>query len=136
LCVEFFVLQDGALVVNEMAPRPHNSGHYTLDACDVSQFELQVRTLTGLPLAAPRQHSPAIMLNLLGDLWLQGSPDFAQVLALPGAHLHLYGKLQAKAGRKMGHLTLTAATVAELQANARAACHILGIAPLTDWPAQ
>jgi 5-(carboxyamino)imidazole ribonucleotide synthase len=75
------------------------------------------------------------MLNLLGDLWLQGSPDFAQVLALPGAHLHLYGKLQAKAGRKMGHLTLTAATVAELQANAWAACQILGIAPLPDWPA-
>ena len=135
LCVEFFVLQDGALVVNEMAPRPHNSGHYTLDACDVSQFELQVRTLTGLPLAAPRQHSPAIMLNLLGDLWLQGDPDFGQVLALPGVHLHLYGKLQAKAGRKMGHLNLTAATVAELQANARAACQILGIAPLPDWPA-
>ena len=135
LCVEFFVLQDGALVVNEMAPRPHNSGHYTLDACDVSQFELQVRTLTGLPLAAPRQHSPAIMLNLLGDLWLQGSPDLAQVLALPGAHLHLYGKLQAKAGRKMGHLTLTAATVAEVQANALAACRILGMAPLPAWPA-
>jgi 5-(carboxyamino)imidazole ribonucleotide synthase len=75
------------------------------------------------------------MLNLLGDLWLQGSPDFAQVLALPGVHLHLYGKLQAKAGRKMGHLNLTAATVAELQAKARAACQILGIAPLPDWPA-
>jgi 5-(carboxyamino)imidazole ribonucleotide synthase len=69
LCVEFFVLADGSLVVNEMAPRPHNSGHYTMEACDVSQFELQVRTLAGLPLAAPRQHSPAIMLNLLGDLW-------------------------------------------------------------------
>ena len=69
LCVEFFVLQDGALVVNEMAPRPHNSGHYSMDACDVSQFELQVRTLAGLPLVPPRQHSPAIMLNLLGDLW-------------------------------------------------------------------
>eukprot|EP01036_Dinobryon_divergens_P060484 gene60484-80665_t len=107
-----------------MAPRPHNSGHYTLDACDVSQFELQVRTLVGLPLAAPRQHSPAIMLNLLGDLSLQGSPDFAQVLALPGAHLHLYGKLQAKSGRKMGHLTLTAATVAQVQAKALAAASI------------
>jgi 5-(carboxyamino)imidazole ribonucleotide synthase len=133
LCVEFFVLQDGTLIVNEMAPRPHNSGHYTLDACDVSQFELQVRTMVGLPLAAPRQHSPAIMLNLLGDLWLQGNPDFAQVLALPGAHLHLYGKLQAKAGRKMGHLTLTSATVAEVQARALAACRMLGIEPLPAW---
>ena len=133
LCVEFFVLQDGTLIVNEMAPRPHNSGHYTLDACDVSQFELQVRTLVGLPLAAPRQHSPAIMLNLLGGLWLQGSPDFAQVLALPGAHLHLYGKLQPKPGRKMGHLTLTAATVVEVQASALAACRMLGIEPLPAW---
>jgi len=133
LCVEFFVLQDGTLIVNEMAPRPHNSGHYTLDACDVSQFELQVRTLVWLPLAAPRQHSPAIMLNLLGDLWLQRSPDFAQVLALPGAHLHLYGKLQPKPGRKMGHLTLTAATVAEVQAHALSACQMLGIEPLPGW---
>ena len=133
LCVEFFVLQDGTLIVNEMAPRPHNSGHYTLDACDVSQFELQVRTLVGLPLAAPRQHSPAIMLNLLGDLWLQGSPDFAQVMALPGVHLHLYGKLQPKPGRKMGHLTLTAATVVEVQAKALAACRVLGIEPLPAW---
>ena len=133
LCVEFFVLQDGTLIVNEMAPRPHNSGHYTLDACDVSQFELQVRTLVGLPLAAPRLHSPAIMLNLLGDLWLQGSPDFAHVLALPGAHLHLYGKLQPKPGRKMGHLTLTAASVAQVQAKALAACRLLGIEPLPGW---
>ena len=133
LCVEFFVLQDGTLIVNEMAPRPHNSGHYTLDACDVSQFELQVRTLVGLPLAAPRLHSPAIMLNLLGDLWLQGSPDFAQVLALPGAHLHLYGKLQPKPGRKMGHMTVTAASVAQVQAKALAACRLLGIEPLPGW---
>ena len=69
LCVEFFVLEDGSLVANEMAPRPHNSGHYSIDACDVSQFELQVRCLAGLPLVAPRLHSPAVMLNLLGDLW-------------------------------------------------------------------
>ena len=81
LCVEFFILQDGQLVVNEMAPRPHNSGHYTLDACDQSQFDLQVRTLTGLPLTPPRQHSPAIMLNLLGDLWREGqTPNWGQVL--------------------------------------------------------
>ncbi len=129
LCVEFFVLDDGSLVVNEMAPRPHNSGHYTIDACDVSQFELQVRTLAGLTLTQPRQHSPALMLNLLGDLWAQGRPDFAQVLALPGAHLHLYGKLEARAGRKMGHLTVTAASLRELLATARAAAAVLGVAP-------
>jgi 5-(carboxyamino)imidazole ribonucleotide synthase len=128
LCVEFFVLNDDSLVVNEMAPRPHNSGHYSLDACDLSQFDLQVRTLAGLPLVQPRQHSPAIMLNLLGDLWVGGkTPPWHQVLALPGAHLHLYGKLQASKGRKMGHLTFTGATVAEVRANALAAAAILGI---------
>ncbi len=131
LCVEFFVLQDGSLVVNEMAQRPHNSGHYTIDACDHSQFDLQVRTLAGLPLVQPRQHSPSIMLNLLGDIWLasEDAPPWDQVLALPGTHLHLYGKLKASAGRKMGHLTLTGATVDEVRANALAAAKILGIAP-------
>jgi 5-(carboxyamino)imidazole ribonucleotide synthase len=130
LCVEFFVLQDGSLVVNEMAPRPHNSGHYSQNACDVSQFELQVRTLAGLPLVQPRQHSPAIMLNLLGDLWVNGlPPDFAAVLALPGTHLHLYGKLQANRGRKMGHLNITGSTVQQVQATARQAAEILGVAP-------
>jgi len=130
LCVEFFVLQDDTLVVNEMAPRPHNSGHYSMDACDLSQFDLQVRTLAGLPLVQPRQHSPAIMLNLLGDLWVDGkTPPWDQVLALPGTHLHLYGKLHAKPGRKMGHLNITAATVAEVRATALAAAQILGIAP-------
>jgi 5-(carboxyamino)imidazole ribonucleotide synthase len=128
LCVEFFVLNDDSLVVNEMAPRPHNSGHYSMDACDLSQFDLQVRTLAGLPLVQPRQHSPAIMLNLLGDLWVDGkTPPWHQVLALPGAHLHLYGKLKASKGRKMGHLTFTGATVAEVRANALAAAAILGI---------
>ena len=128
LCVEFFVLADDSLVVNEMAPRPHNSGHYSIDACDLSQFDLQVRTLAGLPLVQPRQHSPAIMLNVLGDLWVNGkTPPWHQVLALPGAHLHLYGKLQANKGRKMGHLTFTGATVAEVRANALAAAAILGI---------
>ena len=128
LCVEFFVLADDSLVVNEMAPRPHNSGHYSIDACDQSQFDLQVRTLAGLPLVQPRQHSPAIMLNVLGDLWVNGkTPSWHQVLALPGAHLHLYGKLQASKGRKMGHLTFTGATVAEVRANALAAAAILGI---------
>jgi len=138
LCVEFFVLQpDGAgvsaLVVNEIAPRPHNSGHYSMDACDVSQFELQVRTLAGLPLTQPRQHSPAIMLNLLGDIWpgqgaQPGEPPWAQVLALPGTHLHLYGKLQARAGRKMGHLTITGETAARVRETALQAAAILGIA--------
>ncbi|MFN3612215.1 5-(carboxyamino)imidazole ribonucleotide synthase [Tepidimonas sp.] len=137
LCVEFFVVDDGsadgALVVNEMAPRPHNSGHYTIDACDVSQFELQVRTLAGLPLPTPRQHSAAIMLNLLGDLWWRDgqpvTPDWAGVLALPGTHLHLYGKHDARPGRKMGHLTITAATAEAAQQTARAAAERLGIAP-------
>ncbi len=132
LCVEFFVLQDGSLVANEMAPRPHNSGHYSLDACDVSQFELQVRTLTGLPLVAPRLHSPCVMLNLLGDLWFGAGaapvePDWAAVLALPGVHLHLYGKAEARAGRKMGHLTVTAPDAAQARALALKAAARLGI---------
>ena len=128
LCVEFFVLQDGQLVVNEMAPRPHNSGHSTLDACDQSQFDFQVRTLTGLPLTPPRQHSPAIMLNLLGDLWPAGaSPAWDRVLALPGAHLHLYGKLSARPGRKMGHLTLTGQSIEAVRATALQAAALLGI---------
>jgi len=132
LCVEFFVLQDGSMVVNEMAPRPHNSGHYTLDACDQSQFDLQVRTLAGLPLTQPRQHSPAIMLNLLGDIWFNDQgvmrlPDWAAVLALPGAHLHLYGKTEARKARKMGHLNITGATVAEVKKTALQAAAILGI---------
>lgn len=132
LCVEFFGLADGSLVVNEMAPRPHNSGHWSLDAADVSQFELQVRTLAGLPLVPPRQHSPAVMLNLLGDLWFRDGkeqvPDWARVLALPGAHLHLYGKLSARPGRKMGHLTVTAATPAAAREVAQQAAQLLGIA--------
>jgi 5-(carboxyamino)imidazole ribonucleotide synthase len=134
LCVEFFVQSDGTLVANEMAPRPHNSGHYSIDACDVSQFELQVRTLAGLPLVQPRLHSPCVMLNLLGDLWLPGdgsgarSPPWHEVLALPGAHLHLYGKLEPRAGRKMGHLTLTGASAEAVRATARQAASLLGLA--------
>ncbi|MDE2616500.1 MAG: 5-(carboxyamino)imidazole ribonucleotide synthase [Burkholderiales bacterium] len=131
LCVEFFVLADGSLVVNEMAPRPHNSGHYTMDACDHSQFDLQVRTLAGLPLVQPRLHSPAIMLNLLGDVWAAhgGMPPWDRVLALPSTHLHLYGKLDAKPGRKMGHLNVTGKTVDEVRATALAATRLLGIEP-------
>ena len=134
LCVEFFVLEDGSLIVNEMAPRPHNSGHYTVDACDCSQFELQVRTLAGLPLPAPRQHSAAVMLNLLGDLWFddKGQPrelPWTDVLALPGAHLHLYGKTEARPGRKMGHLTMTGASAGEVRAAALQAAQLLGLDP-------
>ena len=132
LCVEFFVLDDGTLVANEMAPRPHNSGHYTIDACDASQFELQVRAMTGLPLVAPRLHSPALMLNLLGDLWFRGgavahTPPWDAVLALPGVHLHLYGKSEARRGRKMGHLTITAADTEQAHATALRAAALLGI---------
>ena len=149
LCVEFFVLEDNTLVVNEIAPRPHNSGHYSLDACDVSQFELQLRCMAGLPLTQPRQHSPAVMLNLLGDIWLEklgsepnlfvpnklgsdpnfsNSPAWNKVLALPGTHLHLYGKSEARKGRKMGHLTITASTADQVGAIANQAAAILGIA--------
>ena len=135
LCVEFFLLDPasaeaaslGGLVVNEMAPRPHNSGHYSINACDVSQFELQVRTLAGLPLTQPRQHSPTVMLNLLGDIW--PDPPWSAVLALPGTHLHLYGKAKASKGRKMGHLTVTGATVEQARETALQAAQILGIAP-------
>ena len=131
LCVEFFLLDGGALVVNEIAPRPHNSGHYTQNACDVSQFELQVRAMAGLPLLQPRQHSPATMLNLLGDLWLRKgqvvTPAWDAVLALPGTHLHLYGKLQPKAGRKMGHLNITGATPEAVREVALKAAALLGI---------
>jgi 5-(carboxyamino)imidazole ribonucleotide synthase len=133
LCVEFFVLRDGTLVANEMAPRPHNSGHYSIDACDVSQFELQVRCMAGLPLVAPRQHSAAVMLNLLGDLWfarggdVATSPPWDRLLALPGAHLHLYGKAEARRGRKMGHLTLTAASAAAARQHAIDAASRLGL---------
>jgi len=139
LCVEFFVLTDGRIVANEMAPRPHNSGHHTIDACDVSQFELQVRAMTGLPLVEPVLHSPCFMLNLLGDLWFPGGvdqgvtaqqePDWAAVLALSGTHLHLYGKTEARKGRKMGHLTVTGDTAQAARDVALKAAAILGIEP-------
>jgi 5-(carboxyamino)imidazole ribonucleotide synthase len=130
------------LVVNEIAPRPHNSGHHSIDSCDLSQFDLQVRCMAQLPLVQPRAHSAAVMLNLLGDLWWPAAdtggaepattpaqtPDWAAVLALPGVHLHLYGKTQARLGRKMGHLTCTAATLAQARALARQAAQCLGMA--------
>jgi len=106
LCVEYFVLADGQLVINEIAPRPHNSGHYTIDACVTSQFEQQVRTLCGLPLGSTEMHSAAAMVNLLGDLWQSADPDWQQLLQYPFAKLHLYGKREARPGRKMGHFTV------------------------------
>ena len=135
LCIEFFVLTDGSLVVNEMAPRPHNSGHYTMDACITSQFAQQVRAMARLPLGDARQHSPAVMLNILGDLWFDGDSDdvrepaWDRVLALSGACLHLYGKDDPRRARKMGHLTFVAATLEQAQQQLLAACDILGIAP-------
>jgi len=132
LCVEFFVLEDGRLMANEMAPRPHNSGHYTIDACDVSQFDLQVRTLAGLPLVQPTLLAPAVMINLLGEVWFDQAgaprtPPWATVLALPGVHLHLYGKLGARRGRKMGHLTVTASTAQAARGVALQVCAHLGL---------
>jgi len=110
LAVEMFVV-GGRLLLNEIAPRPHNSGHYTIDACRTSQFEQQVRVLCGLPLGDPSQHTPAVMVNLLGDIWRSGEPHWDAVLAHPGAHLHLYGKREARPGRKMGHVTICEPTV-------------------------
>ena len=146
LCVEYFVVDNGQggsdLIVNEMAPRPHNSGHYTQNACDVSQFEAQVRALAGLPLNTPRQHSPSLMINLLGDLWFNAngvrgqaseqavSPPWDAVLALPGTHLHLYGKTSARMGRKMGHLNITGGTVAQVRETAAQCLVLLGLPPL------
>ncbi|AZU46210.1 TPA: 5-(carboxyamino)imidazole ribonucleotide synthase [Aeromonas hydrophila] len=108
LTVEFFLVA-GRLLVNELAPRPHNSGHPSLDNAECSQFELQVRALCDLPLPARIAVRPAMLLNLLGDLWQNGTPDWAALLALPGVHLHLYGKGEPRPGRKMGHVTITAA---------------------------
>jgi 5-(carboxyamino)imidazole ribonucleotide synthase len=134
LGVEFFVCR-GELFVNEMAPRPHNSGHHTIDACDASQYEQQVRALCGLPLAVPRQHSAAVMVNLLGELWYDGGhangayrePDWAALHAVPGLRLHLYGKHHARPGRKMGHFTVTGDDVAQVLALALQARAAIGI---------
>jgi 5-(carboxyamino)imidazole ribonucleotide synthase len=111
LALELFVTSDQQLLVNEMAPRPHNSGHYSIDACSVDQFEQQLRTLCGLPLARPWLLSPVAMINLLGDLWAGGEPRWEQALRYPGVRLHLYGKAEARPGRKMGHLNCLASDV-------------------------
>ena len=130
LGVEFFV-SHGQLYVNEMAPRPHNSGHYTIDACISSQFEQQLRVMCGLPLGDARAHSAAVMVNLLGDLWFDGGnyrePDWAKLLAVPGLKLHLYGKENARPGRKMGHFTVLAADPVQAQQRALAARTAIGI---------
>lgn len=134
LCVEFFVLKDGSLVVNEIAPRPHNSGHYTIDACVTSQFEQQARAMAGLPLGGTTLLAPAIMLNILGDVWFPPGattprePDWAGVLAVPTAKLHLYGKREARQGRKMGHVTVVAATLGQARADAARVASALGMA--------
>ncbi len=140
LCVEFFLLKDAQgnlsetseLRVNEIAPRPHNSGHWSIEGSSVSQFELQVRTLCGLPLAQPVQLAPCVMLNLLGDLWLdetgqQREPDWVSVLAMPGVSLHLYGKNGARKGRKMGHITITGSSPVEACAMAQEVAQVLGL---------
>ncbi|HEX4879798.1 MAG TPA: 5-(carboxyamino)imidazole ribonucleotide synthase [Limnobacter sp.] len=132
LCVEFFVVDGLGLVVNEIAPRPHNSGHYSIDACVTCQFEQQARILAGLPLGDTRQHSPAVMVNLLGDLWYQNDgtvrePAWEKVLALPEVKLHLYGKEQARVGRKMGHITVIAQSLDRALAVAQEVRDLLGI---------
>lgn len=131
MAVEFFV-SEGRLLVNEIAPRPHNSGHYTLDACMTSQFEQQVRVLAGLPLGAPQAHSAAVMVNLLGDVWLTSGqsrePAWEKILTTPGLKLHLYGKTDARAGRKMGHFTVLGDDAAAVLATARSARRTIGVA--------
>jgi 5-(carboxyamino)imidazole ribonucleotide synthase len=126
LCVELFLDRRGRLLINELAPRPHNSGHLTIDASVTSQFEQQLRAVCGLPLGSTDFLRPAAMANLLGDLWEEGEPNWPAALAIPGVKLHLYGKAEPRRGRKMGHLTATAATLAEARAAvlaARAALH-------------
>jgi 5-(carboxyamino)imidazole ribonucleotide synthase len=113
LCVEFFLTHDHQLIINELAPRPHNSGHLTFDACVTSQFEQQLRAICGLPLGSPEILRPAAMANLLGDLWFPHTPNWGKALSIPDVKLNLYGKLAARPGRKMGHLTAMAATQQE-----------------------
>jgi 5-(carboxyamino)imidazole ribonucleotide synthase len=131
LAVEFFVLRDGRLLVNEIAPRPHNSGHYTIDACISSQFEQQARVMARLPLGETTQALAAVMLNVLGDAWYEDSimrePDWAGVAAVPGAKLHLYGKREARRGRKMGHVTCVGETLDTALERARRVARVLKI---------
>ena len=121
LAVEMFLMHDGGIVVNELAPRPHNSGHFSFDASVTSQFEQQVRAVCGLPLGSTESLRPSAMANLLGDAWAGGEPDWAAAASFPDVKIHLYGKAAAKPGRKMGHLTAFGATVEEAAATVRAA---------------
>jgi 5-(carboxyamino)imidazole ribonucleotide synthase len=125
LCVEFFVRSDGSLLINELAPRPHNSGHFTFDANITSQFEQQLRADCGLPFGSVEQLAPAAMANILGDLWREGEPDWAAATSVPNVKLHLYGKLDARPGRKMGHLTALAATPEQALHDVQAARRLL-----------
>lgn len=132
LCVELFILEDGSILANELAPRPHNSGHATIDACVMSQYEAQVRVMAGLPLGSTEQHSASVMLNLLGDLWFDekgeaATPDWVKLLSIPGVKLHLYGKAEARPARKMGHVTVVAPTGELAMARAREAARVLGL---------
>jgi 5-(carboxyamino)imidazole ribonucleotide synthase len=121
LCVEFFVTHNGSLLINELAPRPHNSGHLTFDACVTSQFEQQLRAVCGLPLGSTELLCPAAMANLLGDVWAKGEPDWAAACKSPSVKLHLYGKLSPRPGRKMGHLTALGENAEETVRRARLA---------------
>ena len=136
LCTEFFLGRDGRLLINELAPRPHNSGHLTIDACVTSQFEQQLRAVCGLPLGSTFRARPSAMANLLGDLWSKGEPDWNSALAIPDGRLHLYGKAQARPGRKMGHITAGAETPAEAEKIVRLARERLTHAPHTDDSAR
>ncbi|MEP7011892.1 MAG: 5-(carboxyamino)imidazole ribonucleotide synthase [Acidobacteriota bacterium] len=129
LCVELFLARDGRLLVNELAPRPHNSGHLTFDAAVTSQFEQQLRAVCGLPLGSTELYRPAAMANLLGDLWANGEPDWTAALSVREVKLHLYGKVEARPGRKMGHLTALAGTADEAVALVLAARSALGGKP-------
>lgn len=115
LCVEFFLIAPDRLLINEIAPRPHNSGHYSLDACPTSQFEQHIRAITGMPLGKTEPHAAAAMANLLGDLWTAGEPEWSYTLEIPDVHLHLYGKTEFRPGRKMGHLTACSRWAEEAQ---------------------
>ncbi len=125
LTIEYFVCRDGQLLINELAPRPHNSGHFTFDANITSQFEQQLRAVCALPFGAVTQLTPAAMANLLGDLWEDGEPDWAAAAGIPNVKLHLYGKASARPGRKMGHLTALAPTVERALADVKHARQVL-----------
>lgn len=137
LGVEFFI-SGGRLIVNEMAPRPHNSGHHTIDACAISQYDQQVRAITGMPLGEPEQHSPAVMVNLLGELWFDATtgqyrePDWPSLHVVPGLRLHLYGKHEARAGRKMGHFTVIGRNAETVLQHALQARQAIGIGSRHD----